>query len=131
MLIGFGLLQFKLFDIIPFARDKVIGNLNEGILVLNSQDRIVDFNAKLKEIVNTGLQKQINIGMDYRDLFSFYEELLNIVINRVTKKIETQIKDKTYELNISPLFDKSTIYSGVVINHRYITEKKAQELLIK
>ncbi len=132
MLIGFGLLQFKLFDIIPVARDKVIENLNEGILVLDAQDRIIDFNTKLKELVNTNLFKKVTIGMNYVDVFNFDEDLLNMVINRESKTYETTINNKTFEISISPLFDKSTIYSGVVIIHRDVTEQKAsKELLVK
>lgn len=131
MLIGFGLLKFKLFDIIPVARDKVIETLNEGIIVLDAQDRIVDFNGKLKDIVQHGLNKQIKIGMNYVDLFGFDQELTNIVINRESKTYEATFSHKTFEISISPLFDKSTIYSGVVIIHRDISEQKtSQELLI-
>lgn len=132
LLIGFGLLQLKLFDIIPVARDKVIESLNEGILVLDAKDRIVDFNTKFKEIIANDFKVELNIGMNFHTIFDKYDELIKIVINRESDSYELPVNNKTYEINITPLFDRDTIYSGVIINQRDISDQKAsQELLIK
>ncbi len=131
LVIGFGLLQFRLFDIIPVARDKIIEDLTEGILVLDNQDRIVDFNSKFKVIVNTDLKKKVKIGDLYASIFTGFDHLINKVSNRETFSHEENINDKCYEIIITPLFDKSTIYSGVILIHRDITERKKSEVLLK
>lgn len=132
LVIGFGLLQLKLFDIIPVARDKVIENLNEGILVLDAKDRIVDFNTMFKEIIANDFKLALNIGMDFHSIFGKFTDLVKMVVNREANTYELPINNKTYEISITPLFDRDTIYSGVIINQRDISEQKAsQELLIK
>ena len=40
-----GLFHFGLLDIIPVAKDLVMENIPEGIIVLNSQNRILDMNC--------------------------------------------------------------------------------------
>src|SRR5690606_32788662 len=45
--IGFGLLRYKLFDVLPMARDKIIEGIKEGILVLDGEKRIVDINQTM------------------------------------------------------------------------------------
>src|SRR5574343_2006065 len=52
---SFGLIQLRLFDIIPVARDKIVEELQDGIMVLDYMDRIVDMNSQLKKIILTEL----------------------------------------------------------------------------
>ena len=44
LILALGVIQFGLFDLAPIARHLLIENMNDGILVLDSQDRIVDIN---------------------------------------------------------------------------------------
>ena len=58
LITSFGLIQLQLFDIIPVARDKIIEELHDGILVLDNMDRIVDINTQLKKIILTEFNKK-------------------------------------------------------------------------
>jgi signal transduction histidine kinase len=131
LVIGFGLLQLRLFDIIPVARDKIIEDLAEGVLVLDGQDRAVDFNSKLRNIIEVDLKSDVNIGDFYPNIFKEYQELVLKVTEREKSIYELPINNKCYEITITPLFDKSTIYSGVILIHRDVTERKASEELLK
>lgn len=68
IVVGFGFLRFKLFDIVPMARDKVINVMREGWLVLDSQNRIIDYNPRMAWIMQkegiglTGLHFEGFIG---------------------------------------------------------------------
>lgn len=131
LVIGFGLLQLRLFDIIPVARDKIIEDLTEGILVLDNQNRIVDFNTKLKSILTIDFKRNIQIGDIYSSIFNEYEVLVEKVKNRDVFTDELILNNKCYEIIVTPLFDKATIYSGVILIHRDITERKNSEELLK
>ncbi len=131
LVIGFGLLQLRLFDIIPVARDKIIEDLSEGILVLDTQNRVVDFNKKLKTILAVDFKKTIQIGDIYFSIFNEYAELAEKVKNRDVFTNEIIVNDKCYEIIVTPLFDKTTIYSGVILIHRDITDRKNSEELLK
>ncbi len=47
LIIAFVLLNYLFLDVVPVARDKLIENMKDGILVLDQQNRIVDANPAL------------------------------------------------------------------------------------
>lgn len=131
LVIGFGLLQFKLFDIIPVARDKIIEDLSDGVLVLDSLNRIIDLNTQFKKFISTEFNKQVKVGELYSSYFGNYAELIDAVSNRVPSVFELNLNNHCYEITINPLFEKTTIYSGVILIHRNITERKKSEKLLQ
>jgi len=51
LIIALGVLQFGLFDLAPMARHYLIENMDDGILVLDAKDRIVDINPMAENII--------------------------------------------------------------------------------
>ncbi len=54
------LLNFRLFDIVPIARDAIIEGLGDGVIVLDNQRRVVDLNPAARRIL--GLTDDQGIG---------------------------------------------------------------------
>jgi PAS domain-containing protein len=54
------LYRHRFLDVLPIARDKVVEQMRDGILVLDAQDRIVDFNPAFPQLVM--LKRQDCIG---------------------------------------------------------------------
>ena len=52
LVVAVGVFQFHLFDLAPLARNALIENLDDGILVLDAQNR-VDINPVAQSILNT------------------------------------------------------------------------------
>ncbi len=48
--ISYAILRYKLFDLVPIARDALIEILGDGVLVLDEQFRVVDSNPKAQTI---------------------------------------------------------------------------------
>ncbi len=48
--ITYAILRYRLFDLVPFAREKLIETLSEGVLVFDAQNRLVDANPASREI---------------------------------------------------------------------------------
>ncbi|WP_200976827.1 histidine kinase N-terminal 7TM domain-containing protein [Echinicola sp. 20G] len=46
-IVVFGFLELRLFDVGPIARNKVIDSIKEGMLVLDVESRMVDFNPRM------------------------------------------------------------------------------------
>jgi PAS domain S-box-containing protein len=44
LLYGFAIYRYRLLDLVPVARDTVVGNMRDGFVVLDTDDRIIDFN---------------------------------------------------------------------------------------
>ncbi|MBI5550449.1 MAG: PAS domain S-box protein [Desulfobacterales bacterium] len=55
-----GIVRYRLLDIIPVARDIVIQNMNDGVIVLDSHQRILDLNPAAIELL--GSQQPSLIG---------------------------------------------------------------------
>src|SRR5574343_457911 len=131
LITSFGLVQLRLFDIIPVARDKIVEELQDGIMVLDYMDRIVDMNSQLKKIILTELNKKISIGDLYSEYFIGHFSLIEKITNRIQTYYEFNINDRCYEITINPLFEKNTIYSGVILIFRDITERNKSDIILK
>ena len=131
LITSFGLVQLRLFDIIPVARDKIVEELQDGIMVLDYMDRIVDMNSQLKKIILTELNKKISIGDLYSEYFIGHFSLIEKITNRIQTYYEFNINDRCYEITINPLFEKNTIYSGIILIFRDITERNKSDIILK
>lgn len=131
LITSFGLIQLRLFDIIPVARDKIVEELQDGIMVLDYMDRVVDINSQLKKIILTELNRKIAVGELYSNYFIGHFSLIEKVTNRVQSIYEFNVNDRCYEITINPLFEKNTIYSGVILIFRDITERNKSDIILK
>jgi PAS domain S-box-containing protein len=132
LIIGIGFLRFKLFDLVPVAREKIIEALQEGILVVDIHDRLIDVNPEMSKIL--GKTKNELVGKYLSELFTDIEQL-DMLDHQDGGHTEIQMKVngalKNYLVTISPLFEKSTVYSGNILLFKDITERKQDEEKLK
>lgn len=124
LLLALGLFKFRLLNVIPIARDKIIEELRSGMLVLDSVNRVVDINSEMKTILDKdkGL-----VGIRFGDLLIEEVDLHNAVKERLNTTIPLYINDHYYEVQITSLFEKKTIFSGAILLFRDITKQKLAE----
>lgn len=91
LIVGVGLLEFKLFDILPFARDRVVENLDDGVLVLDSRDRIVYLNSMMKTILRPFSSDAV--GKSIIHLLHDYPLLISMVVKRELVHISLDLVD--------------------------------------
>lgn len=48
--IAWGIFRYRLFDIVPVARENIIENMDDGLIVLDARNRIADMNRTAKTI---------------------------------------------------------------------------------
>jgi PAS domain S-box-containing protein len=126
IILALTLFKFRLFDVIPAARDVVFESIENGVIVADNFDRVVDMNpAAIRIFGMHGL-----IGNYLSDLFEELNiNLQNIKTGKITK-VETTYKDVVYELMISPIFDMNETATGSIIYFYDINNlKKAQKEL--
>jgi PAS domain S-box-containing protein len=125
LVIGFGLLRLRLFDLIPVAREKVIEAMREGVLVLDCHDRIVDFNSHLKRLV--AVDASPSIGQQLVYWVPEAAQLHWMVKKRESQMVEIALeKDGTtrfLEVDSTVLFEKNT-HSGTLLLFRDVTVRK-------
>ncbi len=104
-LILIGIYRFKLFDIIPIAREKVLELMQDGFFVLDTKNRIIDYNKSIWKYINLGKNQKL-IGSAMEDLFPDQPEFFNKIIKRDPGKLELNltINDQQLHLEADILF---------------------------
>ncbi len=129
-MLALGLFRFRLLDIVPIARDTVIQGMNDGLMVLDAQNRIVDINPAIEGI--TGLRTSEVIGRPVAQILSCWSTLTEQ--HREEMKTQSEItlgeggEKRHYDLRISPLYGRLGSFTGQVVTlHDVSWHKKAEE----
>lgn len=127
--LAWGILGFRLIDLLPLARDTVVEEMQDGMLILDQDGRIADANpAALRLIGQSAAQ---TIGQSAAALFSPWPQIVERFRDAKEGLEEVSIGEgadkRWYELHISSLFDKRQRFIGRVVTIRKITDRKQAE----
>ncbi|MBN2149676.1 MAG: PAS domain-containing protein [Anaerolineales bacterium] len=73
LIFAWGILRLRLFDLVPAARSTLIEELDDGVLVLDIEDRVVDLNPAACRFLHA---KNDVIGQHAESVFSPWRDLL-------------------------------------------------------
>ncbi len=122
-----GIYRFKLFDIIPFAREKVLELMQDGFFVLDQQNRIIDYNKSIHKYIELDRRKKL-IGVKLDEILLDQPEFFEKISKRQTGKIEitlTQNEEKFYlEVDILFLNDNKFNNNFTIIKFQDLTSFK-------
>ena len=103
--IAWGLFRYRILDLLPVARDMVFASMRDGAVVLDLQDRIVDFNAAAAVIL-AGLSPKI-IGLKLEDALPGREDIVALFRAPAQKEAAIRIGDgeaaRYYQARVSPV----------------------------
>jgi len=118
--------KFRLLDLSPNARAILLETMADGLLVLDSSQRIVDINPAARSIIGISNDEQV-IGRDLRSL-----ETVGAGI--IVASIEENCKEKVYfspprfiEITMTSLFIRKQKLSGFCVSMHDITKLKENE----
>lgn len=129
--------SFSMFDILPLARDTVLENIKDSILVFDGEDRLVDYNPSAEDLFHSLRPEQIgDIGTD---VLSSYPMLVNQLLGTAKQNdphTSLQFKSKDdhhYRSSLSLVKNKKGRLIGKILNISDITSqmnllKKMQQL---
>lgn len=122
MLVGFAIQKYGLFEIVPAAHNLVIASTQNGVIVLDSNDRIVEVNPAMQSFIG---QKNL-IGRELNDVFA--ENFIDLsILEGDAKSKEININNEFFDLTISVVKDNNEEHVGSVLNFYNITERKNAE----
>lgn len=124
--------RLNLFDLTPVARNLIMDALDEVIIVLNQQHRLIDFNRAAQLVC--GLSFQESIGLHAGQLPGEWGPIFDRLIDSSTTRHEVVIGEGTsrrhYELTILPINDHRQQQRGwVFLFHDITARKQAEEAL--
>ncbi|MBN1310903.1 MAG: PAS domain S-box protein [Anaerolineae bacterium] len=120
---------YRLLDVIPTARDTVFESMDDAILVLDLQDRVVDMNSAGRALIGSGARSII--GMPLTEVMFEQRTLLEqfLKVGQLRNEITFGIGDssRTFELRLSPLYNRRDKQNGRLMVLRDITQRKQVE----
>lgn len=131
LLLSIGLVRFRLLDIIPVARERVMEAMQEGLVVADNKDRIIDLNKAVKSMFSA-VGKNL-VGHHLSDLLPEQPQLFDMIRDKRSGQIQIELTQNNqtqyFEVTLSPLFEGNEVYSGTIIlfrdiSHRVNTEKQ-------
>ena len=127
-----GFLRFRLLDIVPLARDVIFEGMSDGVLVLDTRDRIIDFNSRLRAILPD--VRKTSSGFPVFEALAAYPVLVELIKENSPKTVELQVNragaDCCYQSSLTPLFDRSKKAVGkVIIIHDHTQVKQLLQQL--
>ena len=133
LFISIGMFRHRLFDLTPIARASLVDNLQDAVLVLDRDNRVVDMNPMATTF--TGVQARDAIGKQASVLFAAWPNLVEATGDKVdVQTVLSQSADGTrrhYDLRISPLRDAGGKYTGRLVVLRDITVQRQVEAQLR
>lgn len=129
VLLAIGLFRYRFLDLMPVARNMLVEKMSDAMLVLDTQDRIVDLNPSMQSLLRVTTSKAIGQVVD-NVLQDWQTQVAPI---RQTVKTRREIiftragQPHHFDLLISPLLDTRDQLSGRLIVLREITDRVQME----
>jgi GAF domain-containing protein/PAS domain-containing protein len=121
--IAFGVFRFRLFNILPIAREALFETIDDVLIILDTEDVIVDANNPARQFLSVVGPNPIGISINkvFPELYAQFRDVT---------EIRTDIdgaNNTIFDLKITPLYDRSNRYIGRLIKAHDITIQKNAE----
>jgi PAS domain S-box-containing protein len=130
IVLALGIFRFHLFDIEPLALSSVFESMPDGVIIINKQKRLLEFNPAAKEIV--GSLSNENVGQDIRKILSDYGNLIELIEQNPLRESEVAINNNDqinhYRIKIVKVPRTGKSFKGWAIIMTNITESKKAEI---
>ncbi len=132
--IWWSIFRFRFLDVVPIARETLMENVEDAILVLDSHNKIVDVNPVARDMMEQKLPRTASgrvIGTRVETLFSHRPDLVDRYgdVRSARGEVQLQVNGKPhwYDVTISPLHTATGRYVGRIVSLRDISKRKQAE----
>lgn len=129
LVLALGMTRFRFLDLVPVARDKLMDNLQDGVLVIDVQGRVVDLNRRLEQLLDTG--EAPVIGRPARQVLSRWVELRDLLVEGASLPAAAVIIDEdrqsAYEACVFPLAGPRGTPAGRMLTVRDVSGRHRAE----
>jgi PAS domain S-box-containing protein len=133
-ILAFGLFRFQLFDLSPVARDLLVESMDDGVIVLDRDNRIIDINPAAQRFIGVA---QSPIGQSADTVFAAWPDL--VARYRSAEQAPTEIRlgsslssEPIYvELTSAPLRNRRARLIGRLVTLHDVTRRRQTELRLR
>ncbi|MFO0948442.1 MAG: histidine kinase N-terminal 7TM domain-containing protein [Planctomycetota bacterium] len=126
---GWCILRYRFLDLVPVARAMVLDSMDDPVIVLDDQDRVLDMNAAAQRFASEHLVDYPGEPIDR--IFPERPDLMAKLMDRREGVEEVTLVEgglqRQFDMRISPLHDRSGRFTGRVIVLRDISARKLAE----
>ncbi len=123
--------RYRLIDLVPIARDRVVSNIRDAVFVVDTDDRIVDVNPAAESMAEEFVGEVDLIGEDARELVALVSDIGTIYEETVAageaRTVEYSIGGGHYQVEATPIEDDRDRAVGWLFIIRDITTQKRRE----
>ena len=121
--------RHKLFEVVPVARNKMVDIMSDGMIVLDTDNHVVDMNPAAKTALSF-TDKEV-IGQSVEEVFEPWPDIIEHFLNTDWTRTEICVPSKQtesyYDVRMTGLVNKINRDAGRLILFRDITERKDSE----
>lgn len=126
---SFAILNFKLLKLTPIALEKVFCNMLDGVIILDSENNIVNFNNSSQNIISE--LKNIKVGEKKADeVLKDYSEVLKAINSNFYSESLITIKNngqlRYFKININNIYRNERDIIGKIVILNDVTEIEMQ-----
>jgi PAS domain S-box-containing protein len=126
LLCVWGLFRYRMFDLVPTARDLVIENMRDAVLVLDRHHRVMDVNPAAAQLI--GCPPAQLIGTPIQEIVPDRPDLFAACTAAEEASAEIAYSQRGdprhFELRVSPIHDRQGRYHGQLLVLHDITTRK-------
>jgi len=121
--------RYEFMDVTPVARATVVENIDDGVIVLDEDDRVVDVNRTGKRILDVGDRPVIGTHAEavLADSPDIWEHVAGLEEGRREVAVETEAGQRVYEVQASPLQAGRRGPGGRLFLVHDVTDRKRRE----
>ncbi len=124
--------RLRLFQIMPIARRAVLDGMEDGVIVLDAENCVVDLNPRAQQVIGVDADA---IGRPAADVLAGQPQLLGCCSDMTPARTEISLsqggQSRHYSLRVSPLHNARNRRTGRVLVLRDVTERKKWELTLR
>jgi signal transduction histidine kinase len=121
LIVALGIFRFRMFDLVPLARTKLVEIMSDGVIVINKEGFVEDCNSAVYNIFNR--QKKSIIHEPFENIFKQYDKLTE-GLSKNLASIQMDVLHENgrnyYQVRISPIY-RNKINSGNILLFHDIT----------
>lgn len=128
VLFTYSMLRGRFMNIIPVARSRIIESMSDGVLVLDTQNRIIDMNPAMETFL--GHKPASLLGRSVSEALQVWMDQTDAIMSGQETRTELRIPNapsRYLDLRVTPLYDDYQQLNGRLMVFRDVTDRKQVE----
>ncbi|HEX2205428.1 MAG TPA: EAL domain-containing protein [Longimicrobium sp.] len=126
---AFAIFRFRFLDVLPVAREAVIDEMADGVVVLDPAGRLADLNPAARRIL--GVDGTSPVGRPGAEVLGRWGLLADVETGAASAEAQVEVGEgpawRSYDVRTTRLTDRAGAYAGRVVVLRDVTERARME----